>query len=509
LAQSSISKRRAALATIPEKLEAAFQAIITRIRDECPVGFNLGMEVLKWTYLVERQLSIQELRHAIAAAEFESDSIDSDDLPFQRSLIEGCHDLVIINQRTSSIRLVHKSLHDFLKAEHDKDQIFALGHQEIARTCLCYMSLKDDSMTGNLEDDYELFHSLSSPSDPPNGSSYSLVKNFPLLKYAIYVWGEDARKQADHHVSNFALTILLQNDNPQCISHHLLPLAIESCLEDIIEEDSRGEPNDAVGIPYSLVDFSGLHVAAHFCLDTIASNIICQLGDFDINSKNWGMTPLMVAAKQGHQAVVRLLLDQKDIDVESKGCWDRSALSLAPENGHEAVVRILLERGATEINSSDCDQLTTLDHALSQDHPNTVRLLIERGATFRWEQPADNVRVARFCLENGVKYDKKDCEGRSWLAVCALNGWNKVAQLLLDHGADIESTDKNGRTPLSRCWNSFALAHLLIEKGANIHSRDTHGRSVLSNIITKGEWSICIEDAGTRKKIARCSLARQ
>lgn len=69
LAQSSISKRRAALATIPEKLEAAFQAIISKIHDECPAGFNLGMEVLKWTYLVERQLSIQELGHILAAAE--------------------------------------------------------------------------------------------------------------------------------------------------------------------------------------------------------------------------------------------------------------------------------------------------------------------------------------------------------------------------------------------------------------------------------------------------------
>ncbi|KAI5786609.1 ankyrin repeat-containing domain protein, partial [Pyronema domesticum] len=195
-----------------------------------------------------------------------------------------------------------------------------------------------------------------------------------------------------------------------------------------------------------------LHVAAQFGLDTIARNIICQLGDFDINLKNWGMTPLMVAAKQGHQAVVHLLLDQKDIDVESKGI----------------------------------------------------------GASFRWEQPADNVRVARFYLENGVKYDKKDCEGRTWLAVCALNGWNKVAQLLLDHGADIESTDKNGRTPLSRCWNSFDLARLLIEKGANIHSRDTHGRSVLSNIITEYEWStdICRQDAGTRKEILRYLLER-
>lgn len=181
------------------------------------------------------------------------------------------------------------------------------------------MSLKDDSMTGNLEDYYELFHSLSSLSDPPNDSSYSLVKKFPLLKYAIHFWGEHARKQADHHVSNFALTILLRNDNPQCTSHHLLPLAIENCLEDIIEEDFRSERNAAVGIPYLLVDFSGLHVAAQFGLDTIARNIICQLGDFDINLKNWGMTPLMVAAKQGHQAVVHLLLDQKDIDVESKG----------------------------------------------------------------------------------------------------------------------------------------------------------------------------------------------
>ena len=59
-----------------------------------------------------------------------------------------------------------------------------------------------------------------------------------------------------------------------------------------------------------------------------------------------GRKPLWWAVGNGHEAVVKLLLE-KGADQESKGSESgRTPLSSAAMNGHEAVVIMLLEKGA-------------------------------------------------------------------------------------------------------------------------------------------------------------------
>ena len=68
-------------------------------------------------------------------------------------------------------------------------------------------------------------------------------------------------------------------------------------------------------------------------------NTIHQIKDSD------GRTPLSWPAWNGHDAVVKLLLE-KGAELETKDSDGQTPLSWAAEDGHDAVVKLLLEKGA-------------------------------------------------------------------------------------------------------------------------------------------------------------------
>ena len=60
----------------------------------------------------------------------------------------------------------------------------------------------------------------------------------------------------------------------------------------------------------------------------------------------YGRTPLSLVAEEGHEAVVRLLVERDDVEADSNDKWGQTSLSRAAGGGHEAVVRLLVGRGA-------------------------------------------------------------------------------------------------------------------------------------------------------------------
>jgi ankyrin repeat protein len=104
---------------------------------------------------------------------------------------------------------------------------------------------------------------------------------------------------------------------------------------------------------------TGLHLAAYFGVGEAVKALLQQT--FETNLKttkgvtpsgaeleskdDYSQTPLSWAAENGHEAVVKQLIE-KGADMESKDEDGQTLLSLAAENGHEAVVKQLLEKGA-------------------------------------------------------------------------------------------------------------------------------------------------------------------
>ena len=72
-----------------------------------------------------------------------------------------------------------------------------------------------------------------------------------------------------------------------------------------------------------------------------------------------GNTPLIAAAQNGHEAVVRALLFEAGADKEAKNKDGWTPLIYAASLGHEAIVRLLLEAGADK-EAKDNDGRTPL-----------------------------------------------------------------------------------------------------------------------------------------------------
>jgi ankyrin repeat protein len=94
---------------------------------------------------------------------------------------------------------------------------------------------------------------------------------------------------------------------------------------------------------------TGLHIAAYFGVREVVNAL---LGGQRPNLKDsYGRTPLLYTAENGHEAVVKLLLEE-GAKLEFKSEYDgRTPLAYAAENGHEAVVKPLLEKGAEKPQS--------------------------------------------------------------------------------------------------------------------------------------------------------------
>ncbi len=151
-------------------------------------------------------------------------------------------------------------------------------------------------------------------------------------------------------------------------------------------------------------------------------------GGIDIHASDPsdGMTALHLAAHDGRNKVVELLLANKAL-VDIRDGQGHTPLLMAAYNGHTDVVRMLYKKGA-EIDARDGQGKTPLIHAASGPYAETVEFLLDSGADI-----------------NAVD----DGEGFTSLMTAAALGEKDVVQLLLKRGADKSIADDDGDTALS------------------------------------------------------------
>ncbi|KAE8322795.1 ankyrin repeat-containing domain protein [Aspergillus sergii] len=100
--------------------------------------------------------------------------------------------------------------------------------------------------------------------------------------------------------------------------------------------------------------------------------------DLDAKDRFYGRTPLLWAATiLGNGNVIKHLIDAGAKDIECQGRWpSRTALSYACEEGNGTVVRLLLKTGLANPNSMSTYGRTSLSFASEKGHTSIIKLLL-------------------------------------------------------------------------------------------------------------------------------------
>ncbi|KAK2789306.1 hypothetical protein FQN53_002148 [Emmonsiellopsis sp. PD_33] len=477
LDKTTIYDRELCLENLPSSMGDAFQVTMKRIKHQSESQYELAAKILTWIHLAERVLTVAELTCALAVRDGHS-SFNARAMPPKSSLLNCCHGLVVIDHETSSIRLVHYSLHEHLRKQAE---IFGYSrewwHSKITRTCLTFLQF-------DFPPDAELPHYR-------DREIFSSTVEGALFSYAVHNWGHHFRQSGN-------LQSLLTAQAVQCLYQ-----ATKTSWNNEIA--SRARPIILYGFNwYHNVDSwvgSPIHIVVEFRIAHLVKRLLNKsiLPYQDVNSKlENGSTPLHSAANAGHKSIAQLLID-KGAAVDSEDRWYRTPLTFAARNGHEEVVRLLINRGAT-LNVVSYPGIvigtppvtdTPLSLAAQGGHEAIVKLLLEEGTSvdkfgcsaLKNAAIDGNLAIVRLLLQKGVPVDTKDdsWSGSAPINLAADQGKVEVVKLLIENGASVESMGDLNRTPLlcATFCGQVSVMKLLIEEGATVDAIDVRGRTPL------------------------------
>jgi hypothetical protein len=120
---------------MPKALYEAFEVTIQRIKAQKTTTSKKALDVLSWVFLANELLTMEELRHALAV-EFGDQDLNTEGFLDAKFILECCLGLVTFDKSISVIRLVHKTLQDYLQDQYEKRELFYEGHLNIAKICL-------------------------------------------------------------------------------------------------------------------------------------------------------------------------------------------------------------------------------------------------------------------------------------------------------------------------------------------------------------------------------------
>ncbi|XP_067676896.1 putative ankyrin repeat protein RF_0381 [Haliotis asinina] len=186
--------------------------------------------------------------------------------------------------------------------------------------------------------------------------------------------------------------------------------------------------------------------------------------------------PVCTAAQSGRLSIMKTLISM-GFSFQNASPTDRvlhmAPVHLASYAGHLAVVKCLIEEHRVDVNTRDGYDNTPVYWAINTLNANLdlVKYLIGAGALVNMRNEIDESSL----LHTSVKYGNTD-----------------VCTYLLAQGADVTARDHNGCTPLhtASVWGDESSARALVEAGADVHARNKSGETPILVAAKNGIWQL-------------------
>jgi ankyrin repeat protein len=222
----------------------------------------------------------------------------------------------------------------------------------------------------------------------------------------------------------------------------------------------------------------------------LLDQILSVYGVTDVRDNN-GNTPLILAARNGNNRTVQMLLEY-GADIHATNNRGENALILACREAHLRLARLLLEKGGLfEHHSAGNEQALAMLHldrnsilkSVSRDRSGN-RL---KGQWFSDLEPSSLrlqrvnkllANVIKLLITFGADVNAIDKHHNTLLNNIVWLEINDSVRLLLEHGADPNIVNDRGESPLFKAMGHESTVTILLKHGANPNVQSYDGRCI-------------------------------
>lgn len=426
---------------LPKTIQDALKRVIERLADECDGSKPgdptcLAVQALFWVVFAKSPMTQNQLRQALAVTDeslkhdkdgkqqYEDDEEDLARL----DLVSICGELIKVNDGDKTLRVMHKSVADYLVTSETRDLWFPNIMEHIPTVLLQFLRL--DRMQ-----------------DPIEGTSTEdFMKKNPLCPYALEFWGVDLANSLRPETRLWVLAETTLKESIHEWNGQVKSQAVETLVSKV-----GGEPYNPIAAMvrcrpgyitrewFGPGTITGLHWAVVFDLPML----IPSLSKIPEPNNPVPTTPLGIAAMLGRDEMVNCLIDNgSKVNIHQDIDWAvrpplHDAVWLS-----QATISLLLEKGADltqrrgRFDQSPLDiayeigvEMTTQANWI-MNHPVPTRsqelqFLVRRG----------NVNELNEAIEKGLDVDHPCENGKMALDYAQEMGHQEIVGILKSRGA--------------------------------------------------------------------------